>query len=127
MELTTINNLGINTTPTTQNPPKSQENKVEMDAIKTSTELLNQVKLQPEYIPTLQEKTIIHTIEEANKKLVGSEREFEFSVHEKTKQIVVRIIDKATKDIIREIPSEKILDMVASMCEMNGLLIDEKR
>ena len=80
-----------------------------------------------EMIPTLQEKSVIEAIEKANKKMSGQDIGFEFSVHEKTKQIVVKILNTDTKEVIREIPSEKILDMVASMCEMAGLFVDQKR
>jgi flagellar protein FlaG len=75
----------------------------------------------------MQEKAIINTIERANKKISGSSMEFEFSVHEQTKQILIKVINSQTKEIVREIPSEKILDMVANMCELAGLFVDEKR
>lgn len=121
MEITSVSNVN-----SAQYVLKKQENTVENDT-KTSLELLNQMKLQPEYVPSIQERTIISAIESANKKLVGADREFEFSVHEKTKQIMVKILDKSTKEVVREIPSEKILDMIAAMCEMSGLLVDERR
>lgn len=98
-----------------------------IDETKTSGELVDYIRGNPGYVPTVQEKTIINAIEKANQKLSGADREFEFSVHEKTKQILVKIIDKETKEVVREIPSEKILDMVAKLCELNGLFVDEKR
>ena len=49
-----------------------------------------------------------------------------FSVHEKTKDIMIRIYNANTNEIIREIPPKKILDMVAKMMEMVGILIDER-
>lgn len=75
----------------------------------------------------LSEKTIISAIEKANSALVLSNRALEFSVHEKTKEIMVKVIDTETKEVIREIPSEKILDMVANILEMAGILVDERR
>lgn len=39
---------------------------------------------------------------------------------------IIKIVDKETEDVIKEIPPKKILDMVASMCEMAGLILDEK-
>jgi len=75
----------------------------------------------------LSEKTIISAIEKANRALVFSNRALEFSVHEKTKEIMVKVIDTETKEVIREIPSEKILDMVANILEMAGILVDERR
>lgn len=89
--------------------------------------ILEKIKTEPGYIPTIQEEVVIKAIEAANQKVNGGPREFEFSIHEKTKQIMVKVIDTSTKEVIREIPPEKILDMVASMCEAAGLFVDEKR
>ncbi|HEX3029893.1 MAG TPA: flagellar protein FlaG, partial [Clostridia bacterium] len=47
--------------------------------------------------------------------------------HQKTKQIMVKVIDSDTGDVIREIPPEKTLDMVAKMWEMAGIVVDERR
>ena len=76
---------------------------------------------------TNEEKEMIGEIESANHKLEHANTEFEFSVHEKTKRIMVKVIDKDSKEVIREIPSEKILYIVAKIWEFNGLLVDEKR
>lgn len=48
-----------------------------------------------------------------------------FSVHEGTKQIVVRVVD-SRGEVIREIPPEKVLDAFVAMQEALGLLLDEK-
>ena len=49
------------------------------------------------------------------------------SYHEATKRISVKIVDNDTKEIIREIPPEKTLDMISKMWELAGLVVDEKR
>lgn len=99
----------------------------EVKSVDTSiVKVKERIQTELGYMPTLQEKTIISAIEQANKKLEGADREFEFSVHEKTKQIMVKVLDKESKEVVREIPSEKILDMVAAMCENAGLFVDEK-
>lgn len=74
-----------------------------------------------------QEEKLIKAIEGANKKISKTENEFSFSVHEKTKQIMIKVINKNTKEVVKEFPPEKILDMVATMCETAGLFVDEKR
>ncbi|MEW6725528.1 MAG: flagellar protein FlaG [Bacillota bacterium] len=51
----------------------------------------------------------------------------QFSVHEQTKDVIVRVLDSATGDVIREFPPEAILDMVANLLDLAGLLVDEKR
>ena len=75
----------------------------------------------------ISERMIIKAIEKANKELVIANRALEFSVHEKTKEIIVRVIDVETKEVVREIPSEEILDMLANMLELAGILVDERR
>ncbi|HHW01024.1 MAG TPA: flagellar protein FlaG [Clostridiaceae bacterium] len=75
----------------------------------------------------ISEKTVIEAIEKANKVFEGVYRRFEFSVHEKTKEIMVKVIDSATDEVIREIPPEKILDLVATIWEMVGIIVDERR
>ena len=72
------------------------------------------------------EQAFRNNIEKINKMLVTENRSFEYSVHEKTKDIMVKVIDTETKEVIREIPPEKILDLVARLCELAGLFVDEK-
>lgn len=93
----------------------------------SSLEIIDYTKQNLGYQPTIQEKLIIDAIEKANEKMLGPQKEFEFAIHKETKQIMVKVLDKQTKEIIREIPPEKILDAVAYMCEMAGLFVDEKR
>lgn len=76
---------------------------------------------------TVKEEDVLSAIEKANKKIQTSNMEFSFSVHEATKQIMIKVIDKESKKVIKEFPPEKILDMVAHAMEEAGLLIDEKR
>lgn len=75
----------------------------------------------------LSEKVVIDAIEKANRAISGANRRFEFSIHEGTKQIMVKVINSDTNEVVREIPNEKILDMVARMWEMSGILVDERR
>lgn len=49
-----------------------------------------------------------------------------FVLHEKLNEYYVLVIDDSTKEVIREIPPEKLLDMYAAMAEYLGLIVDEK-
>lgn len=75
---------------------------------------------------TVGEEQLIKVIERANKALQGINTSFEFSIHEGTKEIMVKVFDKDTGEIVREIPSEKILDMVAKMWELSGIIVDKR-
>ncbi|MBE6024124.1 MAG: flagellar protein FlaG [Cellulosilyticum sp.] len=62
-----------------------------------------------------------------DKEIFYRENEFKFSIHEETKQVMIKVINRKTQEIIKEIPEEKILDMVAKMCENAGIYIDERK
>ena len=66
-------------------------------------------------------------IEEMNKKINNSNEVAMFGIHEETNRIMIKIMDKDTKEVIKEFPPEKTLDMIAKLWEMAGILVDEKR
>lgn len=65
-------------------------------------------------------------IEKLNKVMFGTDKHFEFSVHDKINAVMIKVVDTETKEVIKELPPEKILDLVAKMEEMVGMLVDEK-
>lgn len=64
-------------------------------------------------------------MEKLNKNLGNSEAVF--GIHEDTNRVTIKIVDKTTKEVIRELPPEKTLDMIAKVWDLAGILIDEKR
>lgn len=66
-------------------------------------------------------------VEKANKVLFKNNTHLQFRIHDKTNEVMVKIIDDVTGDVLKEIPPEKMLDMVAKLWEIAGILVDEKR
>lgn len=64
-------------------------------------------------------------VEQMNKKMADSEAVF--GIHEDTNRVTIKIVDKNTKETIKELPPEKTLDMIAKVWEMAGILVDERR
>jgi flagellar protein FlaG len=108
----------------TQIQPVQQSISRDDQPIQTTQEL-KQAELQGKAINP-GETQLIKAIEHANKAMLGATTTFEFAIHDKTKQIMVKVIDKDTGEIIREIPPEKTLDMVAKMWELAGIIVDKK-
>ena len=67
------------------------------------------------------------SVDDINKRAVDDQSEAVFGIHDKTNRITIKIIDKKTKEVIKEFPPEKTLDMIAKVWEMAGLMVDEKR
>ena len=61
-----------------------------------------------------------------NKKMINNS-EAVFGIHEDTNRVTIKIVDKTSKKVIKELPPEKTLDMIAKAWELAGLLVDEKR
>lgn len=68
---------------------------------------------------------IKQAVEKLNKSMYNSEAVF--GIHEATNRVTIKIVDKETKKVIKELPPEKTLDMIAKVWEMAGILVDEKR
>lgn len=49
-----------------------------------------------------------------------------FRIHEASEEIMVQVVNRDTGEVLREIPPQKILDMVAEMKRLIGMLLDEK-
>lgn len=64
-------------------------------------------------------------VEQLNKNLPNSEAIY--GIHEESNRVTIKIIDKDSKEVIKELPPEKTLDMIAKVWELAGMLVDEKR
>ncbi|MCI5954379.1 MAG: flagellar protein FlaG [Lachnospiraceae bacterium] len=64
-------------------------------------------------------------VEQLNKSMANSEAVF--GIHEDTNRVTIKIVDKTTKEVIKELPPEKTLDMIARVWDMAGILVDERR
>ncbi len=60
-------------------------------------------------------------------KIINRNTVAEFGYNEPTNRITIKIKDKDTDEVIREIPSEKALKMLEKAWEIAGILVDEKR
>lgn len=49
-----------------------------------------------------------------------------FSIYEETNRVVVQVYNREDNEVIRQIPPEKILNLVAQIQQMIGLLLDEE-
>ena len=80
------------------------------------------MKSNPAYKADVLEKII----DDLNKKLGAAGRELRCTIHRKTGQVMVKVVDTDTGKTIREIPPEKSLDILVKILEQSGLLVDEK-
>ena len=71
------------------------------------------------------QKTIDAMMSEANQKL--SKTRCEYSYDEPTRRVSIKVYDKDTDKLIREVPPEKSLEVLQKIWELAGIIVDEKR
>ena len=71
-----------------------------------------------------QSDKIKKAVEQFNKNLSHSSAIF--GIHEATNRVTIKIVDKDTKEVIKEVPPEETLDMIAKVWEIAGILVDKK-
>lgn len=52
--------------------------------------------------------------------------DLQFSIHEATGRTLVKVVSSDTGELVREIPPEQILDLVAKLEDIMGILYDQK-
>ena len=73
-------------------------------------------RLLPEAVKQLEQ--IVHAFD----------RNLRFQIHEDTRSVMVQVLNAETNEVIREFPSEQILDMVSMFQkQLSGLFVDKLR
>jgi flagellar protein FlaG len=62
-------------------------------------------------------------VEAANASLAAMNRSIEFQVDPDTRQIVVRLIDTQSNQVLRQIPSQEMLEIAKSIDHLQGVLL----
>jgi len=103
---------------TVQAPQKSEE------AIKSISSEKNDFTIRDEEKGNEDFKNLIQDLKKLSIEIKNTR--FEFDIHEATKRVIVRVIDKTTDKVVSEIPPEKFLDLIADIWKQVGLIVDKK-
>jgi len=69
---------------------------------------------------------INRAIADANRALEPTNFRLSYGVHEATNVITVRVYDAESEEVIRELPPESRLDVLAKIMELSGLMLDNR-
>jgi flagellar protein FlaG len=108
------NSTGFNTNPAV----KAEPVKVEQKDFKEDT-------AKKEF--KVNRKELDSSVSKANKIFFKNNTHLQFKIHEETHDVIVKIIDDASGEVVKEIPPEKFVEMMAKICEVAGVFVDEKR
>ncbi len=98
-------------------------------AVETAEEKLNEgLQQQLNNQEELNNEQLRKAVEDVNKKIITNQNsELQFGIHEGTHRVTIKVIDRQTKKVLKELPPEKTLDMIAKAWELAGIMVDERR
>lgn len=80
----------------------------------------------PEAAPSLSNEQIEQTVNELRRRIEPVDRNLQFSIDKETGKTVVKLIDTATKEVLRQIPSEELLAIARALGKGQSGLIERK-
>jgi len=94
-----------------------------MNQMKGSTEEI----VEPDIISEPVKSDILNVIDKLNSSLENVNEKVSFSYHEENKRIIIKVIDRETNEVVREIPPRDIVKLSEHIQEYLGMLVDESR
>ncbi|MFC5700868.1 flagellar protein FlaG [Cohnella faecalis] len=76
--------------------------------------------------PTYGKADLKKELNHLNSWLQSKDAHLQFVLHDKLNEYYVQLVDNVTNEVIKEIPSKKMMDIVASFYENIGIIIDKK-
>ncbi len=104
--------------PRTQTPVKTNE---------TNTPLLNTSTL-PQKIAaeSVSDEQIAQAVERINDELGNIAQDLKISIDKETGKTIVKVIDTASQEVIRQFPTEEAVAIARSLDKVHGLLFEDK-
>jgi flagellar protein FlaG len=87
-------------------------------ASETETNKVNEKKTQPEALES--------AVEKVQKFISTTTSDVQFSIEANSGDAVVKVIDRATKELIRQIPSSEMLAMAQALDRLQGVLVKQQ-
>jgi flagellar protein FlaG len=114
MDIRAMSNVGQSSPVATEKPPPVAETLTPAPV----------AAIAPVPLPSLDE--VKRAVQAINKALQASSQGVEFSVDEQSGRTIVRVVDRNTKEIIRQMPSQETLEIAQALDKAQGVLIRQK-
>lgn len=91
-----------------------------------TSEPVQSEKLEENKIDTITKEKLEKIVDGMNEFVSASNTHLKFEFHDKLNEYYVTIVDDKTQEVVKEIPSKKMLDLYAAMTEFLGIMVDKK-
>ncbi len=128
MRVDGIDPLILNRVKDQASKPQLQESE-RSDAQQNRVQQQRQNRAQQPAVET--DKNLLQEVEQAVRKLNDTAEamhlDLRFVIHDDSERWMVQVVDVREDEIVKEIPPEKVLNVVAQIQSLLGVLVDEKR
>jgi flagellar protein FlaG len=93
----------------------------------TAPQALEQAREQPAgSVPPVDPKLLDKAVKQLTEGVQNLQRSLQFSVDGSTGRTVIKVVDKETQQVIRQIPEEHVLELAARMEQATGKLVKDE-
>lgn len=103
-----------------------QANSQIQSVISTPTANMDSVAIDKANKKPVDLRVITQMTEGMNKFAETVEANIQFTVHQKTNELMVQVVDQTTNRVLKEFPSHEFLDTIAAIRSYVGILLDKK-
>ena len=86
-------------------------------AASQAPEAASEVKGAQQVGPSVDAKTMREAVDEMQSRVQMVRRDLQFTIDEDTQEVVVKVLDRESGEVVRQIPSEEVLAMLKRMRE----------
>ncbi len=79
--------------------------------------------VQSSDVPPATKQDLSNAVDKLNKFVAPTLQSIEFSMDEESNSIVVKVVDTATKKVLRQIPNEEVIAISKTLGKLQGLVI----
>ncbi len=77
-------------------------------------------------VPPVDAKMLENAVKELSEGAQNTQRSLEFSIDESSGRTVIKVVDKITQEVIRQIPEEEVLALAARLEKGTGRLVRDQ-
>lgn len=129
MAIDGLNNVQATPVQAPQMSQVSQPKVTEVEETASARTLVEDIKVNTEDVGSgnnreYSNEQIKKTVADMNKKLQNIS--CQYGIHEGTGRVTIKMVDKETKDVIKEFPAEETLELIAKAWELAGIMVDKR-
>ncbi|RKQ12843.1 flagellar protein FlaG [Ureibacillus endophyticus] len=99
---------------------------IESQSVNTENTLDTQSPIQTNEQQEISKEKLQQVVDSINEFFEINQSELKFVYHEGLEKYFVQLVNAETKEVVREIPSKKLLDVYYEMQKLIGMIVDEK-